>query len=147
MPEGSIERRQFERVTGNFKVHFQKIEGPEADALISDNKYKDITAPLPKKAVGVRDVMTVVAENISVGGMLLVADQPFHEGDALSVELELGGVPMPVKSIAVVVRAPQSRNAKGKYEAGVRFLAINREDVTHVENFIAARKRGENPAN
>lgn len=140
--QGFLEKRQHERITAHFRVRYRVIDGAEADALVSGTKYKDITTgPVIVPMGGIKDVMTVVSENISVGGLMLTGPNPFKEGTSLSVELDLAGVPIPVKAISVVVRAPQKPNARGVYEAGVQFLAISKEDVAKVENFIVQKSR------
>src|SRR3954466_7977489 len=111
--QGFLEKRQHERLTAHFKVTFREIESAEADRLIRQNTYKDITTPPVTGPGMIKDVMTVVAENISLGGMMLVAPKPFTKGSTLSVEFTVSGAPIPVKAIGVVARAGQQPNARG----------------------------------
>lgn len=140
---GYLEKRQFERVTAQIKVRYHELDEAQADQMIKANIYKDITHPGTEKPKAFKDVMTVVTENISVGGLKLVADKPFTEGRTLSVEMDLPGVPMAIKAIAVVVRAMPVAEVSGKFTGGLRFMAINKEDVAKVERYIALQKRAE----
>jgi c-di-GMP-binding flagellar brake protein YcgR len=141
---GYIERRQFVRVPAKTEVRFREIDGKEADTLIRTNTYKDITTLAPPRAgdpLQVKDIMTVVTENVSAGGLKLVADKPFILGKSLSIELVLPAMPLPIKAVALVMYADSGKNPEGKYTAGLRFIGISREDVARVDRFINLRKQ------
>ncbi len=138
---GFIEKRVSERVAAKIQVRFEAIPDDQAERLIHERSYKDLTQPMPANTRPLKDVMTVVTENISVGGLKLVGDKPFEEGHTLSVELILPQMPMPIKALAMVVRADRNRNDEGRYTAGLRFLAINKDDVARVERYVAMLKR------
>lgn len=139
---GYLEKRQFVRVSAKTEVRFREIDGKEADRLIRTNSYKDITIPAAHTgdSLQVKDVMSVVTENVSVGGMKLVATKPFAAGKSLAVELMLPGMPLPIKAVALVAWADSVKNPEGKYTAGLRFIGINKEDVAKVEKFIESQK-------
>src|SRR5260221_3428419 len=127
MPESNayIEKRQFERVASRIQVRYKLIPDAEADKLAASSAYRDISLPASKDQK-VKDVMTVVTENISVGGLMIIGDQPFKAGASMNLELVLPQTPHPLKALAVVVRGSEapSQTALGpRYTAGVRFLA------------------------
>ena len=137
---GTIEKRQFERVSTRMQVRFEEIAEAEADRLMGDRSYKDLSLP-DTRDVKVKDVMTVVAENISIGGLLIVGSRPFRAGQTLKMEITLPQTPVPLKALAVIVRAMEA--AGGKHTAGVRFLGINKEDVAKIERYIFLQKKAE----
>jgi c-di-GMP-binding flagellar brake protein YcgR len=141
-----IEKRQFERVAARIQVRYQIIAGEEADRLAASSAYHDISLPNVKDK-SVKDVMTVVTENVSVGGLMIVGDKPFKGGASMNVELVLPQTPMPLKALAVVVRAsdkPAQTPQGPRYTAGLRFLAINKEDVQRIQRYIDAQKKAGN---
>jgi c-di-GMP-binding flagellar brake protein YcgR len=141
--QGVIERRQYERITAQFTVAFHLVETGDAERMSRPGgEYKDITVAHAGTKM-VKDVMTVVTENISLGGLKLVTPKPIKEGSTLGLELQLPGLPLPIKALAVVVRSEIAPNATGKHTAGVRFIAINKDDVAKVERYIALVKRAE----
>ena len=75
-----IVKRQFERVTTKIQVKYRLVADQEMDKLVASSvTYHDISLPVDKGQL-VKDVMTVVTENISVGGLMIVGDQPFASG-------------------------------------------------------------------
>jgi c-di-GMP-binding flagellar brake protein YcgR len=60
----------------------------------------------------------------------------------MNLELTLPQAPVPLKCLAVVVRG-SSQPQDGKYSAGVRFLAINKDDVAKLQRYIILQKRAE----
>lgn len=140
---GFIEKRTAERVSAKIQVRFEPIDEEVAEKLIQQRGYRDLTQPMPANTRPLKDVMTVVTENISVGGLKLAGDRPFEEGKTLSIELLIPQMPLPIKALAMVVHCDPDRNGEGKHTAGVRFLAINKEDVARVERYVAMQKRAD----
>jgi c-di-GMP-binding flagellar brake protein YcgR len=138
--QGTIERRQFERITAHFEVRYHEIPAAEAEQLTkATGEYNDITAPVATKAV--KDVMSVVTENISLGGLKIIGAKPFKEKSTLNLEMLIPGFPVPLKALAVVVRADAA--VDGKYSAGVLFIGLNKEDIAKVERYVLLMKRAE----
>lgn len=136
-----IEKRQFERVASRIKVSYQVIPDSEVDKLVTTRAYQDISLG-DSRDVKVKDVMTVVTENISVGGLMIVGDQPFKAGISMNIELTLPQAPVPLKCLAVVVRGSDAA-VNGKYSAGLRFLAINKDDIAKIQRYIVLQKRAD----
>jgi c-di-GMP-binding flagellar brake protein YcgR len=139
-----IEKRQFERIASRIKVTYQVIADAEVDRLVTTKAYQDISLgdAGASKDMKVKDIMTVVTENISMGGMMIVGDQPFKAGTSMNVEMTLPQTPVPLKCLAVVVRGSDAA-VGGKYSAGLRFLAINKDDIAKIQRYIILQKRAE----
>ena len=136
-----IEKRQFERMATRIRVNFQIISDTEVDRLVTTKAYQDISLG-DSRDMKIKDIMTVVTENISMGGMMIVGDEPFKAGISMNVELTLPQTPVPLKCLAVVVRGSDAA-VNGKYSAGLRFLAINKDDVAKIQRYIILQKRAE----
>lgn len=136
-----IEKREFERIATRIKVSYQIIADSEVERLMVGNSYQDISLG-DTRDMKVKDVMTVVTENISVGGLMIVGEQPFKVGTSMNLSLQLPQTPLPLKCLAVVVRGSEAPKG-GLYSAGVRFLAINKDDVAKIQRYIVLQKRAE----
>ena len=136
-----IEKREFERIATRIKVSFQVIPDSEIDRLVTTKAYQDISLG-ENRDLKVKDIMTVVTENISVGGLMLVGDQPFKAGTSMNLELTLPQTPVPLKCLGVVVRGSEAP-VNGRYSAGLRFLAINKDDIAKIQRYIVLQKRAE----
>lgn len=137
-----VEKRQHERIATRIKVSYQNITNDELDKMAATSSYQDISLG-ESRDVKVKDVMTVVTENISVGGLMIVGEQPFKSGQSMRLELTLPQTPMPLKCLAMVVRGSENPR-DGKYSAGLRFLAINKDDVAKIQRYIVLQKRAGN---
>ncbi len=130
---GYIEKRQFERVSARIPVRYMAVADAEAERLTASNSYVDLTQP--QTAAGkTKNVMQLVTENISVGGMMLVGDQAFQEGQSVAVEMRVPPSPDPIRALAVVIRNFPEQG--GKFTAGVKFMAINKADVARLERYV-----------
>ena len=98
-----IERRKSERTITRLKVEAKEIESKDVEALFLEHAYKDLSTLEQGKNKAVKDAITVFTQNISVGGLMLISDEPFHEGAALAVAVHLADLPMPVHALALVM--------------------------------------------
>lgn len=134
---GFLEKRQFERISARIPVRYMAVDLAEAERLAASNSYVDLTQPLAA-AGKTKNVMQLVTENISVGGLMLVGDQAFQEGQTVAVELRVPPSPEPLRALAVVVRNMPS--SAGKFTAGVKFMALNKADVARLERYVQLMK-------
>lgn len=143
MPDssGHIEKRAFERVDLRIAVNYKVIQEAEMERLISTKAYQDISLGQAQNQK-IKDVMTVVTENISVGGLMIVGNEPFTIGSSIQMEMQLPQTPLPLKCLAVIVRSSESP-VNGKYSAGVRFLGINKDDTAKIQRYIVLLKRAD----
>lgn len=142
-----MEKRQFERIEAIVKVTYCPIPKEELVKSLSDPAYRessmDHLPDLSKKSATVH----AVTRDISMGGMCLVGQNAFPEDSALQIHLHLPGYPAPLTLLAEVVRVmSESAGSSGStFRAGIKILAINRQDVVRLDKFLLAekiRKRG-----
>lgn len=137
-----MEKRQFERIEATVKVTYCLIPKDELVKSLSEPAYRESSTDhlpeLSKKSVTAH----AVTRDISMGGMCLVGQKAFPEDSALQIYLYLPGYPTPLTLLAEVVHV-MSENAGSNgstFRAGIKILAINRQDVVHLDKFLLAEK-------
>jgi c-di-GMP-binding flagellar brake protein YcgR len=139
---GWMEKRNQERIDASVKVSYHLIPKEEIVQTMANPSYRESTTDhlpeLSKKSV----TLHAVTRDLSVGGMSIVGAEPFPENSAVEIQLHLPGYPAPLTLLAEIVRADiASSGSQGTtYRAGVKLLAINRRDVTHLDKFLLAEK-------
>jgi c-di-GMP-binding flagellar brake protein YcgR len=142
-----MEKRQFERIDASVKVTYALIPKAQLVSTLSEPAYRDSSTDhlpdLSKKSATVH----AVTRDISMGGMSLVGEAAFPEDMALEIHLYLPTYPAPLTLIAEVVRAQsESSGSNGStYRAGIKILAINKQDVMRLDKYLLAeriRQRG-----
>lgn len=136
-----IERRKSERTITRLKVEAKEIESKDVEALFLEHAYKDLSTLEQGKNKAVKDAITVFTQNISVGGLMLISDEPFHEGAALAVAVHLADLPMPVHALALVMWT--EKEGETRHSCGLRFIAISQEDIQRVDRYVLLQKRAE----
>jgi hypothetical protein len=137
-----MEKRQSERVDASVKVTFIVVPKEELVAILNDPAYRDSTADrlpdLSKKSA----VLHAVTRDLSMGGMALVGQEEFPADAALQIHLYLPTYPVPLTLLAEVVRMEQeAAGAMGStFRAGIKILAVNRQDVMRLDKYLWAEK-------
>ena len=138
---GWMERRLFERIDATIRVQYRMVPKAELKALLCDPSYRDTTSDrLPALAKTSR-VVGAVTRDLSMAGMALTGPERFSLGDAVAVFLYLPDAPAPVTIVAEVMRADSTGGSgENAYRAGLKILAINREDVVRLEKYLLTQK-------
>ncbi len=137
-----MEKRQFERIDATIKVTYCLVPKADLVRLLSDPSYRESSVDhlpeLSKRSATVH----AVTRDISMGGMSLVGQQEFPADSALEIHLYLPGYPAPITLIAEVVRvqSESSASAGNTYRAGIKILAINRQDIVRLDKYLLAEK-------
>ena len=142
---GTIEQRKFERIVSQLQIKYYVVDAAYADQLATEAAYKDTT--LEKLAVMQRPttVLTGVTENISQGGLSLVSEQPLALGTRVVCDITMPNLPRPLRALAEVVRSDSNDGrvvdrTVSIYKAGLKISAINKDDLTRIENYIIEEK-------
>ena len=142
MKSGWIEKRQSERVDATIKVTYITIPKEELVIALDDPAYRtskvDHLPDLAKRSA----TLHAITRDISMSGMSLVGQEVFPEDCALQIQLYLPGQPIPLNLLAEVVRAVQESSSTmgATFRAGLKILALNKQDVAKLDRFLLAEK-------
>ena len=142
MKSGWIEKRQSERVDATIKVTYYTIAKEELVTALADAAYQTSTVDHLPELAKRSATLHAITRDISFGGMSLVGQDQFPEDCALQIQLYLPGQPIPLNLLAEVVRAVQESNSStgSTFRAGIKILAINKQDVAKLDRFLLAEK-------
>lgn len=142
MKSGWMEKRQSERVDATIKVTYFTIQKEELVASLADPAYQTSTADHLPELSKRSATLHAITRDISIGGMSLVGQEAFPEECALQIQLYLPGQPIPLNLLAEVVRAVQESNSStgNTFRAGIKILALNKQDVAKLDRFLLAEK-------
>jgi len=147
---GWMERRLFERISASVRVAYRQVPKAELVKLLADPSYRDTTSDRLPELAKTSTIVHAVTRDISMGGMSVTGDSEFPLGDAVAVYLYLPDAPTPVTVVAEVVRSERQGGAgESAFRAGLKILAVNREDVVRIEKYLLQQKLlggGEGPA-
>lgn len=139
---GWMEKRQFERIDASIKVTYCLVPKADLVKILSEPAYRESSTDhlpeLSKKSA----IVHAVTRDISMGGMSLVGQESFPADSALEIHLYLPGYPAPVTLVAEVIRTQSESSAStgDTHRAGIKILAINRQDVARLDKYLLAEK-------
>lgn len=142
---GTIEQRKFERITSILQIKYYIVEKEYADKLKEDSAYKDSTLEKLSKIERPNTPLIGMTENISQGGLELITEQPVSLGTHVLCDITLPKFSQPLRALTEVVRT-DSREGRvidrtlSTYRAGLKIIAINKDDLKRIENYIIEEK-------
>ena len=139
-----MERRLFERVSASVRVAYRLVPKAELIRMLADPSYRDTTSDRLPELAKSSTIVHAVTRDLSMGGMSVTGDSEFPLGDAVAVYLYLPDAPAPVTVVAEVVRSDRAGGqGEAAFRAGLKILAINREDVVRIEKYLLQNKLNE----
>jgi hypothetical protein len=142
---GTIEQRKYERIVSQLQIKFYVVDNAYADQLMTEPAYRDTTLEKLGSSSRPSTLLTGVTENISQGGLALVSDQPLAVGTRVVCDITMPNLPRPLRVLAEVVHS-DSKDGRvvdrtvSIYKSGLKILAMNKDDLTRIENFIIEEK-------
>jgi hypothetical protein len=144
--QGWMEQRKFERVAASLKVSYRILEEAEKKGILDQPRYNQTTAEQLPHLSQKFHVYHAITRDISLGGMSISGERPFQEGAHVEIFLQMHQYKVTLTLLAVVVRAASAfQSGRTVYTAGVKLLALNREDVSRLERFLLAEKLRQGP--
>ena len=142
---GTIEQRQFERITSTLQIKYYIVEKEYAEKLQLDAAYKDTTLESLSKMDRPNTPLQGVTDNISTGGLALVSDAPIAMGTHVVCDITMPNLPRPMRALAEVVRSDSKEGRVidrtiSTYRSGLKIIAINKDDLKRIENYIIEEK-------
>ncbi|HXC63375.1 MAG TPA: PilZ domain-containing protein [bacterium] len=142
---GTIEQRQFERIVSQLQIKYYVVDEAYATQLLTEAAYKDTSLAQLAETKRPLTALSGMTENISQGGLSLVSEQPLAVGIKVVCDITMPNMPRPLRALAEVVRS-DSKDGRivdrtvSIYKAGLKILAINKDDLTRIENYIIEEK-------
>jgi hypothetical protein len=142
---GTIEQRKYERIVSQLQIKFYVIDGAYAQQLRTEAAYKDTHLDKLSASLRPSTALTGVTENISQGGLSLVSDQPLAIGTMVICDITVPSLPRPLRALAEVAHS-DSKDGRivdrtvSIYKSGLKIIAINKDDLTRIENYIIDEK-------
>ena len=147
MHKGRMEQRQHERVVAQMSVRFYVLDESHAQTLAEDAAYRETHMDKIDVEARPETVLKGVTRDISTGGFCLLSDHALDIGTPVMVDMEVPGLPRPLRALARVVRrdnaAGAARDATGTsavWVCGLQIAAINKDDLRRIENLILEMK-------
>jgi c-di-GMP-binding flagellar brake protein YcgR len=134
-----------ERAPANMQIKFYVVDQEYADKLLTESAYKDTLLDSSGNFKTPKAMLTGVTENISTGGLALVSEQPMAIGTQVVVDITMPKMPQSLRALAEVVRSDSESGrvvdrTVSTYRAGLKLLAINKDDLRRIENYIVEQK-------
>lgn len=142
---GTIEQRKFERIVSQLQIKFYVVDNAYAEQLQTEAAYKDTTLDKLTGSARPTTMLSGVTENISQGGLALVSEQPLAIGTMVVCDVTVPNLPRPLRVLAEVVRS-DSKDGRivdktmSIYKSGLKIIAVNKDDLTRIENYIIEEK-------
>ena len=138
---GWMEHRKHERVSASLKVSYRVLNAQEKEESLNQPQYNQTTAEQLPHLARKFHVYHAVTRDISEGGLAISGEHPFAEGEQVEISLQLPQYKVPVTFLAEVSRSSSFFElGKTLYNAGVRILALNREDMDRLSRYLLSEK-------
>jgi c-di-GMP-binding flagellar brake protein YcgR len=138
---GWMEKRQSERVDATVKVSYILIPKADLVATLANPAYRDSTTDRLPDLSKRSPTLHAVTRDMSLSGMSLVGQTDFPDDHALEINIYLPTYPAPLTVIAEVVRSHEEGSGeRAVHRAGIKILAINRQDLSRLDRFLLAEK-------
>lgn len=139
--KGYMEQRRHERVNASLKVTYRILNDQEKDAALSQPRYSETKAEHLPSLSQKFHVYHAVTKDISEGGLSIMGEQPFTMGQQVEVSMLLPQYNVPITFLTEVMRAGSFFElGKTHFSAGVKILALNREDMDRLMKYLLAEK-------
>jgi c-di-GMP-binding flagellar brake protein YcgR len=142
---GTIEKRRYERIVAQLQIKYYVVDNAYAEQLKTEAAYRDTTLAKLATAQRPTNVLSGVTENISEGGLALVSEQPLALGTHVVCDITVPSLPRPMRALAEVVRSDSNDGrivdrTQTVYKSGLKIIAINKDDLVRIENYIIEEK-------
>lgn len=139
--KGWMEQRRHERVAATLKVSYRVLDEVEKKDILQHPRYSQTKAEHLPHLAKKFNAYHAVTRDISEGGLCITGEHPFAPGEHLEISVLLPQYNMPVTILAEVARSTSFFElGKNMFNAGVKILALNREDMDRFMKYILSEK-------
>lgn len=146
MEKGRIEQRRFERVVAQMNVRFYVLDEASGATVEQEQAYRETRLEQLTHGTQPETMLKGVTRDISAGGICLVADKALAVGTKVVVDMDVPGLPRPLRALGKVMRSGPAGGARDAtqqvqlWHCGLEIIAIHKEDLRRIENFIIEQK-------
>lgn len=141
MQKGWMEQRRHERVAATLKVSYRVLDAEERKDVLQQPRYNQTTADQLPQLSEKFHAYHAVTRDISEGGLSISGEHPFSTGDHVEISMQLPQYNVSVTLLAEVARTHSFFDlGKTMYNAGVKILALNREDMDRLMKYLLSEK-------
>jgi hypothetical protein len=139
--KGWMEQRHHERVAATLKISYRVLDDKEKSGALNQPRYSQTKAEHLPHLSQKFQVYHAVTRDISEGGLSVTGELPFSEGQHVEVSIVLPQYNVPITFLTEVMRAGSFFElGKTMYNAGVKILALNREDMDRLMKYVLSEK-------
>jgi len=135
--EGVLERRRHERLDGVFNVRYiplsKELAHSMAEAAMEMGLQGEV---LPEVSANADGVHRAVTTNVSINGFCLLSERNLEMGSHLLVDINLPGLPRPVRALTTVVRILPAPSNTTLARYGLRIVAIHPEGLVRLRLLV-----------
>ncbi|HEY5039745.1 MAG TPA: PilZ domain-containing protein [bacterium] len=139
---GWMEKRKHERVVATLKVSFQMINPEVTKKLLKQENYRTTTAEHLPELSKKSQLYEAVTRDLSICGLAMHSQHPLPKGSVAEVHMDLPNFSVTLKFLAEVRHVEKTMEmGRAIYSAGMRIMAINKEDVKRIEDYLVLQKQ------
>jgi hypothetical protein len=139
--QGWMEQRRHERVAASLKISYRILDDTEKSGTINEPRYNQTKAEHLPHLSQKFHVYHAVTRDISEGGLSISGELPFAQGQHVELSIMLPQYKVPVTFLTEVMRCGSFFElGKTMYSAGVKILALNREDMDRLMKYVLSEK-------
>jgi hypothetical protein len=139
--KGWMEQRRHERVAATLKVSYRVLGDGEKKDVLQQPRYNQTTADQLPQLAQKFHAYHAVTRDISEGGLSILGEHPFAQGDKVEIAIQLPQYKVPITFLAEVARSTSFFDlGKTMHSAGVKILALNREDMDRFMKYLLSEK-------
>lgn len=140
---GWMEKRKHERVLATLKVNYMMMNAEETKKLLKQDRYKSTMAEHLPELSQKSSLYKAVTRDISICGLAMVSQHPLPTGSTVEVDMSLPNYPVSLKFLAEVRHVEKTLEmGRNVFTAGMKIVAISKEDVKRIEEYLIKQKKG-----
>jgi hypothetical protein len=139
-----IEKRRFQRVEAALNVTYARVDPELARSLKEGADYKDTRLEVVPGTYLSSPLMSAMTQDISEGGLCLVASQLLPIGSHVLVDIHLARAGERLRALALVMRSedgPASDGTSASCRMGLKLIALQKKGLQRLQEIILRRSK------
>jgi c-di-GMP-binding flagellar brake protein YcgR len=137
-----IEKRRFQRVEAALSVTYSLVDQAQALSLKAGADYKDTRLEAVPDTYLRSPVMSAMTQDISEGGLSLVAGKALPIGCHVLVDIQLSRAGESLRALAMVMRSEEGKASDGTSAScrmGLKLIALQKQGLQRLQALIIKR--------